>query len=139
MSDKKKKQTPARVFEHFQNLNQQNNIFIQNEIQSIANLCQTDKELACRMMTFLENGQEINKNNNDRIIAIEENEQKMRKTDMYFQRFLTMAGIIVFLFVFFVPLLLGAWLLYNGKEGGFLIGISFALVSPRIYKELKKS
>lgn len=91
-------------------------------------------------MTFLENGQEINKNNNDRIIAIEENEQKMRKTDMYFQRFLTMAGIIVFLFVFFVPLLLGAWLLYNDKEGGFyLIGISFALVSPRIYKELKKS
>lgn len=51
-----KKIARISVLKHFENLNQQNNFFIQGEIQGINNLCQTSPEIADRIVKLLENG-----------------------------------------------------------------------------------
>lgn len=121
--------------------NQQNNIFVENELNAIANLHKNSQELADRAMKILEANNEHRKECDKRIIAIEENEQKMREKDMKsYYGWVGFGSIAFYVFALFI-FCGGILLTFNGytNQGWLAIVFSFAFSYPKIHRSFKKN
>lgn len=120
--------------------NQQNNIFVENQLNAIGKLHQISPQLANRAMTQWEEGNKHKNECDKRIIALEENEQKMRENDMKsYYTWIGFGSIASYIF----PLVIfggGVWLTINGYtyQGWGAFGFSFAFSYPKIYGSFKK-
>ena len=121
--------------------NQQNNILVENELNAIGKLNQISPELADRAMTQWEKSLAHRNECDKRVIALEENEQKMREKETSLYYGWTGFGMIAFYVFSLIVFGGGVWLTIEDHplQGLGAMGFSFIFTLPRIYRELKKS
>ncbi|EJN3952352.1 hypothetical protein NP622_000458 [Campylobacter jejuni] len=124
------KENPSQTF------NTQLNFLMENELNAIGKL---PKDLADRIVTMLEKSLEYKKDNDNKILDLENKNIEIRKKDIKSYHFWNGFGMVSFLLITITSICVGLYLILNGhNEGAYFAFILGALtLLPKIIDSIK--
>ncbi|EJG3304318.1 hypothetical protein M9128_001280 [Campylobacter coli] len=143
MKKSQKQKTPNTIKQENQNkenpsqtFNTQLNFLMENELNAIGKL---PKDLADRIMTMLEKSLEYKKDNDNKILDLENKNIEIRKKDIKSYHFWNGFGMVSFLLITITSICAGLYLILNGhNEGAYFAFILGALtLLPKIIDSKK--
>ncbi|HDZ5094495.1 TPA: MnhB domain-containing protein [Campylobacter jejuni] len=143
MKKSQKQKTPNPIKQENQNkeippqtFNTQLNFLMENELNAIGKL---PKDLADRIVTMLEKSLEYKKDNDNKILDLENKNIEIRKKDIKSYHFWNGFGMVSFLLITIISIGVGLYLILNGhNEGGYFAFILGVLaLSPKIIDSIK--
>ncbi|HDZ4931866.1 TPA: MnhB domain-containing protein [Campylobacter jejuni] len=119
-----------------QTFNTQLNFLMENELNAIGKL---PKDLADRIVTMLEKSLEYKKDNDNKILDLENKNIEIRKKDIKSYHLWNGFGMVSFLLITIISIGVGLYLILNGhNEGGYFAFILGVLaLSPKIIDSIK--
>ncbi|HEG0354483.1 TPA: hypothetical protein SB347_000485 [Campylobacter coli] len=143
MKKSQKQKTPNTIKQENQNkenpsqtFNTQLNFLMENELNAIGKL---PKDLADRIVTMLEKSLEYKKDNDNKILDLENKNIEIRKKDIKSYHFWNGFGMVSFLLITITSICVGLYLILNGHNKGayfaFILGALTLL--PKIIDSIK--
>ncbi|WP_279177014.1 hypothetical protein [Campylobacter insulaenigrae] len=119
-----------------QTFNTQFNFLMENELNAIAKL---PSDLADRTMTMLEKSLEYKKDNDNKILDLENKNLEIRREDIKSYHLWNGFGMVSFLLITIASISVGLYLILNGHNDGayfsFILGVLALL--PKVFDSIK--